>query len=120
MTAPAAPPVTSVTASISDVITAITAVPTHGVYLYIDTTTPSGAGVAASTFATDTAALAYYEGLSAVKVAEETDTTVLAAVRAVDHVFRSTPNRKVKIIGGAQSYTDTDLAASHRDGVIAN
>lgn len=104
MTAPTAPPVTSVTATVADLLAAIIANPTHGVYIYIDTTTPSGAGIAAS--AVDTALLTAYEADARVKTAEEADATVLAAL----NVYPAGTTHYVILKAGTTIFDDTETA----------
>lgn len=104
MTAPVAPPVTSVTATVADLFTQITAHPTWGVYIYLDVATPTGAGVAAS--AVDSSLRTHYEADSAVVSFFQGDATTLDYYKKLD-VHEVVTKYPTKV------YNNVDFAASH-------
>lgn len=128
MTQTALTAVTEVDTTLTALAAYIAAHPTAGVAVYSESgfATPTNANeVAASTFDTNAALLSHYEGLTAVQNAitgssdsglvanMAANTNVISSVQATNHVFPTTPSRKVKVRNGTSIFNNTDGALSH-------
>lgn len=109
MAAPAAPPVTSVTATVADMFTQITAHPTWGVYIYLDVAVPAGAGIAAS--AVDSSLRTHYEADSAVKTFFQADAATLDFYKTLN-VHEAVAKYPTKV------YNNIDFASTHVAAVL--
>lgn len=128
MTQTALTAVTEVDTTLTALAAYIAAHPTAGVGVYSESgfAAPTNANeVAASTFDTNAAMLSHYEGLAAVQNAitgssnaglvanMAANTNVISSIRSGDHIFTTTPNRKIRIVSGATIFTDVDGASNH-------